>query len=232
MSGFRSGVTRVVVAGLLMGLGAGISAEAQAPRHGRRESTAVRKARIQRIIEETYGFRNELSGGGGYLRFRAGELIKKNNEVTFYLNDTYFLNPKLGIVADVHGGYGNAKIGNTIYNIPNPQISEYTFTGGPSYRFYAKQRYAMSVFGTGGIARGNFSGGSKAIPSTLIGIWQDGWRPAFTAGVNFDYNFYPNLAGRVTPTYIGTTFTGPQGGTIQNNLGINFGVVYRFGRQR
>ena len=230
MSGFRSGVTRMLVIGFLIGTGS--SVEAQLSRRTRRESTAIRKARIQRAIEETYSHRHEASGGGGYLRFRAGEQIKKNNEVTFYGNDTYYLNPKLGVVADVHGAYGNAKIGNTIYNIPNPQISEYTFTAGPSYRFYATQRYAASVFGTGGVAYGKFSSGSKAIPSTLIGIWADAWRPAFTAGVNFDYNFYPNLAMRVTPTYIGTTFTSPQGGSIQNNLGFNLGLVYRFGRQK
>ena len=230
MFGFRFCVTRVLVSGLLLSMGA--AAEAQTVHRTRRESTAVRRARIQRAIDETYGHRNEASGGGGYLRFRSGELIKKNSEVTFYGNDTYYLNPKLGIVGDVHGAYGNAKIGNTIFNIPNPQISEYTFTGGPSYRFYARQRYAVSVFGTGGVAYGKFSGGSKGIPSTLIGVWQDGWRPAFTAGVNFDYNFFPNVAARFTPTYIGTTFTSPNGGTIQNNLGFNFGVVYRFGKQK
>ncbi len=232
MFGFRFCAGRVVVAGLLVSVGAAASVQAQAPRHARRESTAVRKARIQRIIDETYSHRHEISGGGGYLRFRAGEQIKKNNEVTFYGNDTYFLNRKLGVLVDVHGGYGNAKIGNTIFNIANPQISEYTFTGGPSYRFYAKQRFAASVFGTGGVAYGKFSGGSKAIPSTDIGIWADAWRPAFTAGVSFDYNFYPNLAARFTPTYIGTTFTGPQGGTVQNNLGFNIGLVYRLGRQK
>ena len=232
MFGFRFCVSRVVVLVLMAGIGMATTAESQTPRRGRRESTAARKARVQRAIEETYSHRNEVSGGGGYLRFRAGEQIKKNNEVTFYLNDTYYLNPKLGIVGDVHGAYGYAKIGNTIYNIPNPQISEYTFTAGPSYRFYAKQKYAMSVFGTAGIAYANFSGGSKAIPSTLIGIYADGWRPAFTAGVNFDYNFYPNLAARFTPTYIGTTFTGPQGGSLQNNLGFNIGIVYRFGKQK
>ncbi len=231
MFGFRFCAARVLVLGWLVGVGTDAFVQAQAPRHGRRESTAVRKARVERAITETYTHRHEASGGGGFLRFRAGEQIKKNNEVTFYGNDTYFLNPKLGIVGDVHGAYGNAKIGNTIFNIPNPQISEYTFTAGPSYRFYAKQRYAMSVFGTGGVAYGKFSSGSKAIPSTLIGIWADAWRPAFTAGVNFDYNFYPNLAARFTPTYIGTTFTGPQGGTVQNNLGFNIGLVYRFGHQ-
>ena len=230
MFGFRFCAVRWLIVGILIGAASGGRVEAQLPRRSRRESSANRKARIERILQETYTHRQEASGGGGYLRFRAGELIKKNNEIMFYGSDTYFLNPKLGIVGDVHGAYGNAKIGNTIYNIPNPQISEYTFTAGPSYRFYAKQKYAISAFGTGGVAYGKFSGGSKGLPSTDIGIWADAWRPAFTAGVNFDYNFYPNLAARFSPTYIGTTFTSPQGGSVQNNLGFNLGLVYRFGR--
>jgi hypothetical protein len=59
--------------------------------------------------------------------------------------------------------------------------------------------------------------------------------------VNLDYNFYPNLAFRLTPTFVGTTFvgttaTGPlaTGGTstggFQPNVGFNAGFVYRFGR--
>jgi predicted porin len=62
----------------------------------------------------------------------------------------------------------------------------------------------------------------------------------FILGANVDYNFYPNFAFRVTPTYVGTMFNGinltngiPNGtsnGSIQNNLGVNAGIVYRFGR--
>jgi hypothetical protein len=52
-----------------------------------------------------------------------------------------------------------------------------------------------------------------------------------------DYNFYPNLAFRIAPTYLGTFFRrspedvnhGPNG-TIQNNFGFNAGIVYRFGK--
>ena len=234
MSRFKFGSTfwlsTLICATLFGGL---VTAQAQAPRRTRRESNANRKARIQREIAETYTHRFEMAGGGGYLRFRSGQYLQKNNEVTFWLNGTYLLNPKLGIIADVHGAYGNAKIGNGTaggfdpgFNIPNPQISEYTFTGGPSYRFYARQRTAISVFGTGGLGLGKFDAGSKGLPSSAIGVWPTGLAPVFTAGVNFDYNFYPNLAARVTPTYIGTVF----GSTLQNNLGLNVGVVYRFGR--
>ena len=50
---------------------------------------------------------------------------------------------------------------------------------------------------------------------------------ACAVGVSGDYNLFPNLAVRITPTYVGTTF----GGTTQNNVGFNMGVLYRFGKQ-
>ena len=211
--------------------------------HPRRETNANRRARIAREIAETYSHRYEVSAGGGYLRFRSGEFLQKNNEVTFFGSTTYYLNPKLGILGDVHGAYGNAKIGNNIFNLQNPQISQYAFTGGPSYRFIAQRKFALSGFATGGVAYGKFGGGTKAILPERVGIWSTAWRPAFTAGVNFDYNFFPNLAVRIAPTYVGTLFqrnavddpalpVNASGSSLQNNFGLNVGLVYRFGRQK
>jgi hypothetical protein len=229
MSGFRLSTQRLVVilSFAIFSIAAlpGSTAHAQG-RRNRRESNANRKARIERTIQETYSHKYELFAGGGYLRFRSGQYLQKNNEVTWATSGTYFLNSKLGIVADVRGAYGNAKIGNTIYNIPNPLITEYTFMGGPTYRFYAKQKYAASAHVLAGYTLGNFDGGTKGIPATSLGLWPTSNRAAFSAGVNLDYNFYPNLAFRLTPTYVGTNF----GGTIQNNLGVNVGIVYRFGK--
>ena len=237
MSGFRSNVYKLAVLVLLAAFTGGISAaDAQMTRRSRRESNANRQARITRNIQETYTHRYELFGGGGFLRFRAGENLQRNAEVTWATSATYYLNPKLGIVADIRGAYGNAKVGNTIFNIGNPLITEYTFMAGPTYRFYAKQKFAISAHVLGGYSLGNFDGGSKGISATKLGMWATSNRPVFSAGVNFDYNFYPNLAFRLTPTYVGTTFngvglsTGNSNGTIQNNLGVNAGIVYRFGK--
>ncbi len=132
-------------------------------------------------------------------------------------------------MGDARGSFGNAHAlrFNGFPQIANPQINEYFFMGGASYRFYARERVALSAQGLGGIAWGIFSGGSKGIPSTQLGLWPDGFRPAFSLGVSGDYNFYPNLAFRLTPTYVGTTF----GGGVQNNLGLNAGILYRFGRR-
>ncbi|MEO6924964.1 MAG: hypothetical protein ABI142_14145 [Bryocella sp.] len=202
--------------------------QAQMTRRQRRESNANRQARIARNTLNTYSHQWEVAGGGGYLRYRSGESLQRNNEVTFWMTGTRYLNPKVGIVADIRGAYGNAKIDTNPYLKFNPQISEYTFMAGPTYRFYAKEKTAVSVFAVGGLGLGKFDSGSKTIPSSLLGTWPSGNRPAFSVGVNFDYNFYPNLAARFTPTYVGTTF----GGTLQNNAGFNIGLLYRFGKSK
>src|ERR1700679_1417281 len=194
MFGFRLSV-KCAAAVLLAGfIASGVSAVEAQTHRTRRESNANRKARIARTIEDTYTHRWEVGGGGGYLRFRSGETLQKNNQVSFWTSGTYFLNPKFGIVGDVRGSYGNAKIGNTIFNIPNPQISQYTFMGGPSYRFYAREKTAISAFVTGGAAIGKFDSGAKNLTSADIHVWESNTRPVISAGVNLDYNLFPNFA--------------------------------------
>jgi hypothetical protein len=214
---------------------------AQTTTRSRRES-ATRRAHIARDIEQTYSHRWDIFGGGGYLRFRSGESLQKNNEVTWAVNAAYNFDPKWSVVGDVRGSYGNAKVGNNIYNVYNPLITEYTLMAGPQYRFYRHEKYAISAHVLGGVAMGNFDGGSKGVSAYRLGMWDTDSKPAFSAGVNFDYNFYTNLAFRLTPTYVGTMFrgrgvdtfgnlNGTTNGSIQNNIGVNVGVVYRFGHQ-
>ena len=240
MFGFRLNVKCVsgVLLAILVASGAS-AVEAQSTRRTRRESNANRKARIARTIEETYSHRYEVAGGGGYLRFRSGEYLQRNNEVTFFMTGTYFLNPKLGIIGDVRGMYGNAKIGNSSPNfLPfKPQISEYPFMGGVGYRVYAKEKVALMLTGEAGAALGKFDGDTKGLPSSALGLWQSATRPAISLGANFDYNLYPNIAMRISPTWVGTFYQlSPQDpapqphGSFQSNLGFNIGVVYRFGK--
>jgi hypothetical protein len=132
--------------------------------------------------------------------------------------------------------------------------------GGVSYRFVAQEKYAFSVQALAGEGWGLFSGGAKGLTGNDVGLWDDGFRPAFSLGVSADYNIYPNLAIRFTPTWVGTTFAGTKtqvgtvttstisdngtvtytttptyngatGNSFQNNIGFNIGVIYRFGRQ-
>jgi hypothetical protein len=228
MFGFKSKEKCVTVMLLAAFIASGASiAQAQTPRR-RRETNANRQARIARTIKDTYSHRWEVGGGGGYLRYRSGESLPRNNEVTFWLSGTRYFNPKLGLTADIRGAYGNAKIYNIGYITYDPQVSQYTFLAGPTYRFYAKEKTAVSAFAIGGLGIGKFDSGSKGIPSSLLGTWPSQYRPAFSVGLNLDYNFYPNFAARLTPTYVGTTF----GGTLQSNAGFNIGLIYRFGRNK
>src|ERR1700735_265160 len=163
MFGFRSSVKRVagVLLAGLMASGA-VAVQAQVAHRTRRGSSGNRKARIARTIAETYNHRYEVAGGGGCLRFKGGSTVQKNNEVTFFMSGTYFLNPKLGIIGDIRGLYGNAKgqsnVGSEVFLPFNPQISQYPFMGGVAYRLYAKEKIAVAVTGEGGAAIGKFDG--------------------------------------------------------------------------
>ena len=100
---------------------------------------------------------------------------------------------------------------------------------GPTYRVMLHEKSAISVFALGGTAIGKFDGDTKGIAPQTLGFWPaTSARPVFSVGANFDLNIYPNLAFRIAPSYLGTTF----GGSLQNNVGFNMGLVYRFGRQK
>jgi len=245
MCDVRKLAVRLVLSGMAVGLLAGAITPANAQTvtqtqskkrkqetHARHETNATRLARIQRTTEETYSHRWEVFGGGGYLRFRSGEYLRKNNEITWATAANYYFTPKFAVVGDARGSFGKAHaLTNNEYGVYNPQINEYTFMGGVSYRFVAKEKFAMSAQALAGTGWGIFSGGSKGIPGSDLGLWNDGLRPAYSLGVSADYNLYPNLALRFTPTWVGTNFVGPTGSTIQNNLGFNLGILYRFGRR-
>ncbi len=204
---------------------------APAPGSVSRRIRANRQARVQRNILDTYSHRYEIAGGGGFLRFRTGEFLQKISQINFFMTGAYALNPQLSIVGDVRGMYGRANIPNLFVknNVFSPNISEYTFMAGPQYRFYAKEKYSISASATGGVALSKFGGDAKGLRSEDLGMWPDSnYKPAFAVNVMADYNIYNNLAVRVQPTYLGTTF----GDKLQNNLGVQFGVVYRLGRQK
>lgn len=212
---------------------AGCPAHAQNTRRNARETNANRKARIEREIKETYTHRWEVAGGGGYLRFRSGESTQKNSEIAFWMDANYYLTERLGITGELRGAYGNAKplqgVANDLNLVGYPQISEYPFMAGPTYRVRLKERYAVSVFAIGGTAIGKFNGDSKGVPNTTLGFWPTtNAAPALSVGANLDINIYPNLAFRIAPSYLGTAF----GSSWQNNAGFEMGLVFRFGRQK
>lgn len=206
-------------------------ADAQQTRSTLPNTNANRQARIAREVAETYTHRWEFGGGGGFLRFSAGQYLKKDAEISFWFNGTYFLSEKLGITGELRGAYGNAQLYNnaSTYGVTyRPQISEYPYMAGPTYRVYMRQRYGVSVFALAGAAIGKFDGDTKGVSAPTLGMWPSAnVRPAFSTGANADINIYPNLAFRIAPAYSPTMF----GDKFQNNLGVNLGLVLRLGQQ-
>jgi hypothetical protein len=215
-------------------------AGAQARR--RHETTVNRQYRLAHAIQDTYTHRWEIGAGSGFLRFEPGPALRRDNQIDWATSATYYLTQEYGIVLDISGHFGDVKLNNpscTTTGAPpvttcspsigavHPLVTEYTFLGGPQWRFYRKEKYAVSAHVLGGEAMGNFDGGTHGIPAPLLGMWPTSNTFAAGAGVDLDYNFYPNLAFRLEPNYVYTHF----GSANQNNKGVNFELVYRFGRQ-
>ncbi len=200
---------------------------AQVLRDAQARVNARKRLREQATEQDTYSHKFEVYGGGGYLRFRPGQYLQHNTEAAWNGGVTEWIRPKLGITGDVRGYYATANIPISDVQVFKPSISQYTFMGGPQYRFYQSQHWAWHAQVLAGIDHGNFSTGTRGFPADLVGVYNDGNKLAFSVGAAVDYNLGPALAVRLMPNYLLTNF----GGEIQDNLGFTIGVVYRWGRQ-
>ena len=63
--------------------------------------------------------------------------------------------------------------------------------------------------------------------ASFLGLYNNGIVFNLSLGALLDHNLSPGLAIRVTPLYMLTLY----GGDVQNNLGFNAGVVYRWGKR-
>ncbi len=188
---------------------------------------ARRRLREQQAEQDTYSHKFEVYGGGGYLRFRPGSSLQHNTEAAWNVGLTEWIRPKLGITGDVRGYYGTAITNNFEFQVFKPAVSQYTFLGGPQYRYFQSEKWALNAEVLAGVARGNFSTGLGSLTGAPVGLYPDGNVFALTVGAPIDYNLGPGLAIRLNPNYLLTTF----GSETQQNLGFTVGVVYRFGRR-
>ncbi len=188
---------------------------------------ARRRLREQAAEQDTYSHKYEFYAGGSYLRFRPGPSLQHNTEAAWNAGVTEWIRPKLGITGDVRGYYGTAITNSFNFQVFKPSISQYTFMGGPQYRFYQSQHWAWNAQVLAGIDHGNFGTGIGSFTANEVGLYSDGNKLAVSVGAAVDYNLSPALAVRLMPDYLLTNF----GSQIQDNLGFTLGVVYRWGRQ-
>jgi len=200
---------------------------AQVLREAQARVNARRKVRIQQIIQETYGHKYELNFGGGYLRFTPGNSLQRMNEPGWILDLTDYVHGDLGVSADFRGYYGSAYTGTNPYSVFNPSISQYTFMGGPRYRFFKGQHWGWTAEALAGAGHGNFGTGTHGLPPTLVGLYNDATVVNFLGGASADWNISPSVAFRFSANELITNY----GSSFQENLGGNFGMVYRFGKK-
>ena len=201
-----------------------VSAPSQTNASQRRR--ANRERRIQQQIQETYSHKFEVELGGGYLRFRPGPNLRHVDEGGWQGSATRYFNERLGIMGDFHGYYGTVGIPPNQFAIYNRGIHEYAYQAGPTYRFYARQKFAVSGHVLAGAATGVFDANTNGFAPELVGLYPVGTVFAATAGASLDYNIDPALALRLSPELLVTRF----GGDTQYNRGFTLGIVYRFGR--
>jgi hypothetical protein len=200
---------------------------AQVLREAQQRVNARRKQRIRQIIQDTYSHKYDLYFGGDTLRFRPGNNLQRLNEEGWNIGVVDYLRGNLGVAADFRGYYGTAYTGTNPYSVFSPSISQYTFLAGPQYRFFEGQHWGWTAQVLAGAGHGNFGTGTNGLPPQLVGLYTDSTVLNVSAGASVDYNLGPALAIRLTGNELITNY----GSTIQENLGGNLGVVYRFGRK-
>lgn len=200
---------------------------AEVLRQAQQRVNARRKLRVRQIIQDTYSHKYDVYFGGGSLRFRPGDHLQRMNEAGWDLGAVDYVHGDLGVAADFRGYYGTAFTGPNPYSVFTPSISQYTFLAGPQYRFFKGQHWGWTAQVLAGVGHGNFGTGTNGLPPQLVGLYTDSTVLNVSGGASVDYNLGPALAIRITGNELITNY----GSSMQENLGGNVGVVYRFGRK-
>ncbi len=198
---------------------------AQVLLEAQRRLEARRQQRTRQIIAQTYNYKYEIFGGGGYLRFRPGPTLQHNQEAEWNLGLTDYLgSSSWGITGELRGYYGTA-FTNThpINQAYEPSITQYVYLGGPTYRFFRGQHWGWTAQVLGGVGQGKFSVNTNGLPPQLVGLYKDEMAPYLDIGASVDYNLSPGLAIRLTPEYLLSTY----GSQLQGNKGWQIDLVYR-----
>ncbi len=201
--------------------------QTQVLREAQARVNARRKIRIRQIIQDTYSHKYEVNFAGGSLRFTPGDHLQRLNEAGWIIGLTDYFHGDLGISADFRGYYGATYTGTNPYSVFNPSISQYTFMAGPRYRFFKGQHWGWTAEILAGAGHGNFGTGTHGLPPQLVGLYTDSTVVNFLGGASADWNLSPAVAFRFTANELITNY----GSSLQENLGGNMGIVYRFGKK-
>lgn len=209
------------------------------------ERVRLRKQqRLEQQIQENYSHKYDVYLGMGYLRFHPGVNLQKINERAWVMSFSRWYTQKWGVSVEGRGEYGTAYTGPNaaVFGTFLPEIYQYTGLVGANYRFYRRPKIGATVRLAAGPSHGNFDGDAHGITSkdfneNGIGLYATSTKIVGDLSIPVDVTVTPGLAIRITPEYMLTPFavtsayTGNKGTQLQNNLGFNMGIVYRFGKR-
>ena len=185
----------------------------------------------------TYANRYELYGGLNFMNFQAGQnLPKRMNMGGGEISGTYWLKPKLGLVADYRGEAGTTPVFSNVYGISRPLVYMNMLMGGAQYRGPKNQHAAVNFHAYGGMSHGVFDGGTAgnglftspaSVNAVNVGLYSNRTSPIFALGGSLDMNRSKKWAIRLSPDLILEHF----GTETREFFAISGGVVYRFGKK-
>jgi hypothetical protein len=200
-----------------------------------------KEQRMEQQIQENYSRKYEFYGGIGYMRFRPGANLQKVSERVWVGSLTKWYTQKWGITGEWRYSHGVSYTGpeGAYFGFFNPEVYQHTYLAGGNYRFYRRPKIGATARVAVGVMDGSFDTGSNGISSARlnsqgIGMYASATKFAMNLSVPVDFTVTPSVAIRVTPDYLLTPFSvtsqypGNAGTQLQNSLGFNLGVVYRF----
>ncbi len=195
---------------------------------------ARREQRRQAAIHAAYDHLYETYVGMGFLRTVAGPGVKGDyggglQKVNFYAWNVGFTrnySERWAVTLDGRGYYGTQFLGPNQYNIVKPAISEYAVLAGPSYRFWMHPRYSVSGRVMVGGVFNNYFADANGHTASELGLYPDGGAAVLDVSLPIDYNLTNSFVLRCTGDYFMSTFDS----SIQNGLGFEGSMVYRWGK--
>lgn len=181
----------------------------------------------------SYDNKYEVYGGINFMNGQAGQNIpKRYNMGGAEGMFTYWLKPRLGVVADYRWEGGTTPVlPNNYYN--RVLVMQNIYSGGVQYRGPHNRYAAVDYHALFGAASGtfdhalkNYPGGSP-VTALQVGLYKNNTTPWGAAGGSIDFNYSANLAVRIQPDIIFEHF----GTETREFVAVSGGVMYRFGHR-
>lgn len=184
------------------------------------------------LADVRYDNKYDVYGGIGFYHANAGpQLIGGSNLGGFDLQGTRWLTSRLGVTASARGDYGTIGVSPNPYGIKGPFIMEHLGLGGVTFRARRGKPAAVDFHGLFGVNYGVFDHAlgnlpppaTGPVPPAAVGLFNNQASFAMALGGSLDLNRSPQLAFRISPDYVYTSF----GGITQNEFAISVGILYR-----